>query len=57
MKQCNRYANGFCSTLNCMKRGGYVRGESRPGDREMATCEAHELYCELLELRQIRDGL
>lgn len=39
--QCNRYVNGQCSTLGCMKRGGYKRGEP-VADYDMATCEAHE---------------
>ena len=38
--ECNRYTNGQCSTLACLKRGGYQRGD-KP-DYETATCERHE---------------
>lgn len=38
--QCNRYANGFCATLACLKRGGYKRGDTV--DYSVATCERHE---------------
>lgn len=38
--ECNRYANGSCQTLACLKRGGYHRGD-KP-DYETATCERHE---------------
>jgi hypothetical protein len=37
---CNRYANGSCQTLVCLKRGGYHRGEKPV--YETATCERHE---------------
>src|SRR5687767_11846150 len=38
--QCNRYANSECTTLSCMKRGGFVPGV--PATPEIATCEYHE---------------
>jgi hypothetical protein len=47
--QCNRYANGQCSTAACLIRGGYSGG--RP-DYDVATCEAHELWMELSMLRK-----
>jgi hypothetical protein len=37
--QCNRYANGFCSTRRCLVRGGWEAGTP---DCSMATCEEHE---------------
>ena len=47
--QCNRYVNGQCSTLTCLKRGGYVRGT--PPNYDTATCEPHEILTELAALR------
>ncbi len=41
--QCNRYKNGTCMTLKCMKRGGYVRGSDMKVDYEIATCNAFEI--------------
>jgi hypothetical protein len=38
--ECNRYANGSCQTLYCLKRGGYQRGD-KP-DYDVATCKQHE---------------
>lgn len=37
---CNRYANGVCTTLYCLNRGGYKR-PNKP-DYEASTCEKHE---------------
>jgi len=38
--ECNRYANGQCQTLACLKRGGYTKGD--PVDYSIASCERHE---------------
>jgi len=39
--QCNRLKNGQCSTLRCLKRGGYPeKGKTV----DVATCEAYEIY-------------
>ena len=48
--QCNRYKNGRCQTLSCLKRGGYDR--VAPVCYDIATCEAHEVLCELESLRE-----
>lgn len=40
-KSCNRYVNGYCSTLRCLRRGGYEIN-SGPCDHAIATCEEHE---------------
>lgn len=40
--QCNHYMNDQCTTVACLKRGGYVRGQSVV-DYRTATCEAHEI--------------
>ena len=37
--QCNRYTNGVCQTAACLKRGGYIRGETPNYD--VATCERY----------------
>jgi hypothetical protein len=34
---CNKIANGECSTLACLQRGGYIRGTESP-DSSVATC-------------------
>lgn len=47
---CNRYVNGQCQTLACLKRGGYRAG-MKP-DYNLATCGYHEV---LLELRILRE--
>lgn len=39
--QCNKYANGQCTTARCMRRGGFSSG-SCP-DFQLATCEYHEV--------------
>jgi hypothetical protein len=45
-EQCNRLKNGQCSTLRCLKRGGYPeKGKTH----ELATCEAYEIYLLLKE--------
>ena len=49
--QCNRYANGYCSTLACLLRGGYKRGSGRV-DFAKATCEAHECLMEIEALKR-----
>lgn len=51
--QCNRYPNGYCSTVKCLKDGGYVRGD-KDFDRNRATCEPHEI---LLELENLKDEI
>lgn len=38
---CNRYHNGACMTVRCMRRGGYVSGTALV-DYSIATCESHE---------------
>ena len=48
--QCNRYVNGECHTLRCMKRGGYKHGKVETYD--CATCEPHEILLELEDLRE-----
>lgn len=42
---CNRYINGECNSLTCLKQGGYQRG-SMP-DYSKATCERHKQVMEL----------
>ena len=39
--QCSRLMYGRCTTLYCLRRGGYA-GE--PADASMATCEPYEIY-------------
>ncbi len=39
--QCNRYANGQCSTRACLVRGNAVGLDGKP-DYSKATCHAHE---------------
>lgn len=53
--QCNRYRNGQCSTLSCLKRGGYTRG-TKP-NYEKATCHPYETIVELEQLREIAKEL
>lgn len=43
---CNRYINGICETVGCLRRGGYKPG-SFPVDCNVATCHAHETLQEL----------
>jgi hypothetical protein len=50
--QCNRYTNGQCSTLSCLRRGGYKRGQV-PVDYQLATCHAHEIVRKLELLDEI----
>lgn len=45
--QCNQLTHGECRSLNCLLRGGYVRGT--PCDSEIATCEALEIHKLLLQ--------
>lgn len=52
-EQCNRYANGQCHTITCLRRGGHLRGE--PVDYNVATCEAHELIESLADLPALLD--
>mgnify|MGYP001616204365 CR=1 FL=1 len=47
--QCERYVNGYCGTLACLRRGGY-KGEL-PIDFNKSTCEPHEIFEELKQLR------
>ncbi len=50
-ENCNKLKNGTCHSLNCLKRGGYVRGVSIAGDHSIATCEILELH-KFLEIRK-----
>lgn len=50
-KQCNRYANGECQTVACLKRGKGMDGTVHL-NYENATCEAHEILKELEVLRK-----
>lgn len=47
--QCNRHTNGICQTRGCLVRGGY--DGVGPVNYAKATCEAHEVLCELGALR------
>jgi hypothetical protein len=38
---CNRYTNGQCQTVACLKRGGYKKGGPQP-NYEIATCDRYE---------------
>lgn len=49
-EQCNRYTNGFCQTVACLKRGGYVR-DKVPVNCDVATCEPYEILQELESYR------
>lgn len=49
---CSRLMHGRCTTLYCLKRGGYT-GE--PADASIATCEAYESYNALKTLNLIAD--
>lgn len=40
-EQCSRLKNGRCSTLGCLRRGGYV---GPPASYDIATCEAYEIF-------------
>lgn len=51
--QCNRYKDGQCARFPCFERGGYPAAGYDP---EIATCEAHEILCELAELRTLLDS-
>jgi hypothetical protein len=48
--ECNRLANGQCTTLACLKRGGYQLGTA-PVDVSIATCEAFEMSNAIDSLR------
>ena len=50
-KECNRYANGYCSTSRCLLRGGWKHG-SKFG-YEVATCEDHETILLLNKLKEL----
>lgn len=41
--QCNRYLNGQCATLSCLRRGGYDRDVEVKPDFDRATCHPHEV--------------
>lgn len=47
--QCNRYVNGTCANVACIKRGGW-KGEL-PVNYDVATCEAHETATNLEHLQ------
>lgn len=49
-EQCNRYANGTCSTRRCLVRGDYIA----KGDYEGATCEFHEAVVAIEERDSLR---
>lgn len=48
--QCSRLRHGRCTTVRCLKRGGWRRNDPRieamPYDEKMAlaTCEAYEIH-------------
>jgi hypothetical protein len=45
---CSRESFGMCTTLRCLKRGGYVKDEQRkPTDPNIATCEVREIIAVL----------
>lgn len=39
--ECNKYVNGKCYTIACMKRGKYYK-RGGPCNPDCATCESHE---------------
>ena len=41
--ECNRYVNGHCSTVGCLKRGGWKQGDDYQASLERSTCDAHEI--------------
>lgn len=49
-KQCNRYINGICTTMNCVKRGN--PSFSLPLDFNKSTCEIHEAILEIKDLEE-----
>jgi hypothetical protein len=50
--QCSRLLYGQCSTLRCLKRGGYVR--PGPVDYNIATCEPYEIEAEIAKAADVR---
>ena len=52
--ECNRYANGHCSTARCVRRGMTAAGMTFPlTDYAVATCEHHEAVQEIERLRDL----
>lgn len=62
-KECNRYVNGFCATLSCLKRGGFDTKNLPPpipsliekSYKELvdkSTCEIHEAILEVRTLEE-----
>lgn len=49
-KKCNRYVNGICTTVNCVKRGN--PNYSLPLDFKKSTCEIHEAILEVRALEE-----
>lgn len=51
--QCDRLTYGKCTTLSCLKRGGYDKsksyGNSADAVYELATCIPREIYTELFQ--------
>lgn len=57
--QCNKYVNGVCASLLCLKRGlGNDRKKWKlPIDYSKSACESHEILLELQELRHENEML
>lgn len=56
--QCNKYANGTCYSARCLLPGGngaIMRFENGEVSYASATCEAHEVFQELQDLRKLVD--
>lgn len=52
--ECNRYANGHCSTAACVRRGMKATGATFPlTDYAVATCGHHEAVQEVERLREM----
>lgn len=56
-RECARLTNGYCSTLNCLKRGGYqgvpVNVENWKTPYEIATCEPYEAFQALKDQKDV----
>lgn len=51
--QCQRLRYGRCTTLYCLRRGGYT-GKGGPTDYSIATCEPYEVYNALISLLPVQ---
>lgn len=55
MSECNRYANGICTTRACLVRGGWKPGE--PVNYEISVCDAHEIISLRDKCRELEEHI